>query len=57
MALLGRIEEFVDEKDSSWEEDMERLECLEANDIEEAGKKHAVLLSVCGAGTIPCCVR
>lgn len=52
MATFGRIEEFSGDKDASWDEYSERLECFfEANGIDAAEKKRAVLLSVCGAAT------
>lgn len=52
MATFGRIEEFSEEKSSSWQEYAERLECFfVANGIVEAEKKRAVFLSVCGPAT------
>ena len=47
--LVGKREEFDDSQD--WVEFVERLEqYFEANGIEDA-KKHAILLTLCGAKT------
>lgn len=52
MSTFGRIEEFSEDKHSSWLEYAERLECFfVANDIVNAEKKKAVFLSVCGPAT------
>lgn len=50
MATFGRIEEFSGDKEASWDEYAEWLECFfVANEIVAAEKKRAVLFSVCGA--------
>ncbi|XP_033637865.1 uncharacterized protein K02A2.6-like [Asterias rubens] len=53
MNTFGNIGEFQDEKDSeAWPLYVERLkQFFEANDVEDAGKQRAILLSVCGADT------
>lgn len=50
MALIGKVEEF--QENDNWIEYTERLEhYFTANEITDAGKKRAVLLSSCGAKT------
>ena len=50
MALIGKVEEF--QENDNWIEYTERLEhYFTANEITDAGKKQAVLLSLCGAKT------
>ena len=48
MATYGKIGEFK-ESEESWSQYVERLEqYFLANEVEDAGKRRAVLLSVCG---------
>lgn len=49
MALIGKVEEF--QENDYWREYTERLGHFTANEITDAGKKRAVLLSSCGAKT------
>lgn len=50
MATLGILKEF--QEGENWTEFTERLEqYFLANDIEDNGKKRAILLTVCGSGT------
>lgn len=49
MATYGKIGEFK-ELEESWTQYIERLEqYFSANDVEDPGKKRAILLSVCGS--------
>ena len=51
MAVHGHLGEFDAGKDD-WKSYIERAkQYFEANNIEDAGKKRAVLLSACGAAT------
>ena len=51
MATYGKIGEFK-ESEESWTQYIERLEqYFLANDVEDAGEKRAILLSVCGSKT------
>ena len=51
MATYGKIDEFK-ESEESWTQHVERLEqYFLANDVEDAGTKRAILLSVCGSKT------
>ncbi len=51
MATYGRVNEF-DEAAEDWDSYVERLDqYFEANDVDDAGKKRSILLSVCGAKT------
>jgi len=51
MTTYGKIGEFK-ESEESWTQYIERLEqYFLANDVEDAGKKRAILLSVCGSKT------
>lgn len=49
MALIGKVEKF--QENDYWREYTERLGHFTANEITDAGKKRAVLLSSCGAKT------
>ena len=50
MALIGKVKEF--QETDNWIEYTERLEhYFTANEINDAGKKRAMLLSSCGAKT------
>ena len=51
MATYGKIGEFK-ESEESWTQYLERLEqYFLANEVEDAGKRRAILLSVCGSKT------
>ena len=51
MAKHGRVEEFIETKET-WDAYVERLELyFQVNDIDQAEKKRAVLLTVCGPAT------
>ena len=51
MARHGKIVEF-DQSKESWDAYIKRLELyFVVNDIDDAAKKRAVLLTVCGANT------
>ena len=51
MATYGKIGEFT-ESEESWTHYIERLEqYFLANEVDEVGKKRAILLSVCGSKT------
>ena len=51
MATYGKIGEFT-ESEESWTHYIERLEqYFRANEVDEVGKKRAILLSVCGSKT------
>ena len=51
MATYGKISEFK-ESEESWTHYIERLEqYFLANEVDEVGKKRAILLSVCGSKT------
>ena len=50
MAIYGKVEEY--KEDEEWVEYIERLaHYFTANEIEDAGKRRSILLSVCGAKT------
>ena len=51
MTTYGQIGEFHGEPEE-WTSDVERLECyFVANDVADAEKQRAILLSYCGAST------
>ena len=53
MATYGKIGEFK-ESEESWTQYVERLEqYFLANEVEDVGKRRAILLSVCGSKTYP----
>ena len=50
MAVFGNIGEFTVDQDNDWSEYEDRLkQYFLANDIDNVGKKRAILLSVVGA--------